>query len=359
MNSSASNTVAHNASLEEFFITEQVNQESLRNALASESIINIINNNSRALCTTNDILYKMNDEKFDQTLMSKKYAFFEEKKGFENTDIFAPYNTLSKAARAAFRKYYIYELDGEFEMSVDEFLELSHFLNYTCIDKHTDYINNLPRMRRYLHENRANKLLMQKTILIHMITRYIFDNDGSHEEDSVNMICIVLNIDYLSLSWKEKYEIFKNGTDPLHRHMTAYCLAHGIGCEVDKTTAKLLYYSNWCDNTFTYSFGNYCYILTTETNISIDFPTRELLLQIYISTRCPTILAELAHCYRDGINGLKNNDWAYELYWLNWQTNRYTSSLHYVVSCLEKMPEPDLPRINKLIDLHNSLVRRE
>jgi hypothetical protein len=271
--------------------------------------------------------------------MAAKYEFFGEKKGFAaaataTATAESGYDKLSALVKAAFRKYFVYEMDGELanisnianinDFTPAECLELLQFLNYSCIDTHQDYFNNLPRFRRFIHEHRGNEELTRATILIHHNPYYVI---GSNDDrDVINMYCMTIGVD-IRLHWKKKYEIFAAGTSAMHKHLQAICLGEQeLGCDNSGIDKFELFHQNWCENQFTMSYARWAD--ASPDNENIDDVTAQL-QKNWDEKKCMHSLAALAECYRN-----QGKEKGPQLYLLNWTGNKCYGSLDLYGSCL-------------------------
>ena len=280
-----------------------------------------------------NLIFDMKNDDIDKAIMIEKFEFFREKKNFEDADPFQFHEALSQQNKLAFRKYIVYELDGDlYDLSADDFRALLKFLDFTCINLSQSYKNNLPRFRRFLHEHRANKSLMIETIPIHINIHYI--TGGIENEkgpfDLINMWCVHLKID-LSLRWSEKYRIFKAGGTPLHQYLTALCLASGIACKVDEVAAVAMYVRNWQENKCVFSLGRLASYKPNDTMIPIDLTVE--LTKGWKENRSSTCLTRLANRY---YYHNSNKTMARELWQQGWELNRSYGCLFEYIDCLKR-----------------------
>ena len=295
----------------------------------------------------NRILFDMNDAAVDQKIMAAKYDFFGKKKGFATaiwpssvsernattatmTENKTDYNKLSTPIKMAFRKYFVYEMNGEFA-NVDGFtpaecLELLQFLNYSCIDTHQDYFNNLPRLRRFIHEHRDNEELTRATILIHHNPYYVI---GSNDDrDVINMYCMTIGVD-IRLHWKKKYEIFASGASAMHKHLQAICLGEQeLGCDNDAYNCDEIFHQNWQENQFTISYARWVDVSSYNQNVDVDAIQ---LQKNWDEKKCAESLHVLARYY-DSQEPCNEKCW--RLYLLNWEENKHYDSLSCYIHCL-------------------------
>ena len=298
----------------------------------------------------NRVLFDMNDAVVDQKIMAAKYEFFGEKKGFatagwpslvserDATTAGSGYDKLSAPVKAAFRKYFVYEMDGELAnvsnvANVDGFtpaecLELLQFLNYSCIDTHQDYFNNLPRFRRFIHEHRDNEELTHATILIHHNPYYVIGSDD--DRDIINMYCITIDVD-IRLHWKKKYEIFASGTSTMHKYLQAICL-DDIGYYNEAVYDYFEMFHQMCrENQFTIGYAKFV-DMSPHNNQNVDADARQL-QKNWDEKKCAASLHELAKYYDDN-NQSSRSEKGCQLYLLNWEENRHYDSLRNYISCL-------------------------
>jgi hypothetical protein len=280
-----------------------------------------------------NLIFDMKNGDIDKAIMIEKFEFFREKKNFDGADPFQFHEALSSSNKLAFRKYIVYELDGDLDgLSTDDFRALLKFLDFTCINLHQSYKNNLPRFRRFLHEHRANKSLMIETIPIHMNSNYIcgrIDNDKG-PSDLINMWCVYLGID-ISLRWSEKYRIFREGNTLLHQFLTAVCLSNGVACKADDVAAVAMYAKNWQENKCALSLGRLASYKTNDIAIPVDIITE--LTKEWEKNRSSICLTRLANRY---YYYNANKTMARELWKQGWELNRSYHCLCEYIDCLTR-----------------------
>ena len=279
-----------------------------------------------------NLIFDMKNDDIDKAIMIEKFEFFREKKNFEDADPFQFHEALSQPNKLAFRKYIVYELDGDLDsISVDDFRALLKFLDFTCINLHQSYKNNLPRFRRFLYENRVNTPLMIETIPIHANSRYIMGGIDKDKGtiDNINMWCMHLKID-ISLRWPEKYKIFRDGNTPLHRYLEAICLLNGVACKANENAAVAMFVRNWQENKCALSLSYLTLHRQNDTAVPIDVTTE--LTKEWEENRSSICLTRLANIHYNN----SNKTTARELWKKGWELNRSYKCLAEYMDCLKR-----------------------
>ena len=290
---------------------------------------------SKKMTDVREIVFNMRDADMDGKMMAAKYEFFQKKNGFAEEKNAQSYEELSANTKNAFRKHFVYELDSELTITVDEFRELLHFLNYTCVDQHQNYHDNLPRFRRFIFEHRENFQLTRETILIHHNPFYIFGrDDGLH--DLINMYCVVLGID-IATRWKDKYIIFKSKeNDPLCAYLCGFCLAHGVGIIMNKEDALAIHLKNWNENRYTPILS--CYIsIKADLKQEADKKLRDDFCREVEISKPARLYYKLAYRFYNGTAGfVENRVEAVRLWKKGWEQNRDYNCLGEYADCVAK-----------------------
>ena len=275
-----------------------------------------------------DITFNMQDADIDGKIMAAKYEFFRKKNA-------QSYEELSANTKNAFRKHFVYELDGELTITVDEFRELLRFLNYTCVDQHQNYRDNLPRFRRFIFEHRENFQLTRETILIHHNPFYIFGHDDKLH-DLINMYCVVLGID-IATRWKDKYIIFKSKeNDPLCAYLCGFCLANAVGIIMNEEDALAIHLKNWNENRYTLSLSCYISIKAVLEQEADKKLCDDLCQEVEISKHA-RLYYHLAYRFYQGTAGfIKNEAESFRLWKKGWEQDRDYNCLVEYIDCVAK-----------------------
>ncbi len=225
-------------------------------------------------------------------------------------------------------------MTGELRCDTDEFEELLIFLDYTGISPlHSDYINNLPRFRRFIYESRnndngtINKEFIVRTYLIHFNAP---DYSCFHGHD-VNARNIVARLMYLNINIDisdddKRIKLLElSSSNPHAKYLYAYFLEHGIGGPKDEKKSMDIYLENWIYARNDSSLNNFATQMEEDDyyDSGID-KAKEIYEKLWNEFRNPYALYNLAVT--------KNRVEQTKLLWLNWEENRDKDSYNIVLN---------------------------